>query len=220
MNTPPLPFTDQQISDIIKLKATVSTAIVPYIQDEIVPLLPVDYIIAGGLFPSLYHRVDVKDIDVFVLNHGNVFNMIHEKLVPLATLGEQNITSQSGHITFNSSQKDRRYLNDMGNDMISAVITLRPMRMTPEVLKRYGKWQKTNVQFIITKYETREELLEHFDLVHCKMNYHNGTIYTSPLVFDCISNKKLIHNKKDVQNWRIKKYQQKGYSYPKETLRV
>lgn len=213
MNTAPFPFTDDQIKCIDLLKYDVTISVLPYIQSEIVPLLPVDYIIAGGLFPSLYHGTIVKDIDVFLLNNGNVFSMLFEKLVPLATLDDQHIASQSGDIIFNSNQKNREYINTLGNDMIRAVLTLRPISMTDRAKDLYGRWRDTNVQFILTKYKTREELIAHFDFAHCQMNYHNGTVYVSPRTFNAIQSKELINNHDKVQTWRVEKYQAKGYSY-------
>ena len=68
---------------------------------------------------------------------------------------------------------------------------------------------ETQAQYILTKYKTREELLEHFDYKHCKVSYvpQADKLYINRETFDCIKNKVLkINNEKGVQKWRQNRF--------------
>jgi hypothetical protein len=55
---------------------------------------------------------------------------------------------------------------------------------------------KTDAQYILTKYKTREELLSHFDYKHCKVSFvpAEDKLYINRETFDCIKNKILKWN--------------------------
>jgi hypothetical protein len=59
---------------------------------------------------------------------------------------------------------------------------------------------KTQAQYILTKYQTREELLNHFDYKHCKVSYvpEEDKLYINRETFDCIKNKILKWNNKQL----------------------
>ena len=81
--------------------------------------------------------------------------------------------------------------------------------------------KQTNVQYIVTKYKTREELINHFDVEHACVSYAPAIdkLYISPLTLDCIKNKKLRpHNGNRIASWREFKFKQKGFTL--ETISV
>jgi hypothetical protein len=59
---------------------------------------------------------------------------------------------------------------------------------------------KTDAQYILTRYQTREELLAHFDYKHCKVSYvpEEDKLYINRETFDCIQNKILKWNNKQL----------------------
>ena len=75
----------------------------------------------------------------------------------------------------------------------------------------------TKAQYILTKYKTREELLEHFDFKHCKVSYapKEDKLYINRETFDCITNKVLkVNNEKNVLGYRNKQFLEKGWVTP------
>lgn len=80
--------------------------------------------------------------------------------------------------------------------------------------------KQTNVQYIMTEYKTREELIKHFDVEHACVSYtpHDDKLYVSPLAFDCIKNKKLVAHSGKIAHWRKHKFKLKGFKL--ETVSV
>lgn len=83
--------------------------------------------------------------------------------------------------------------------------------------------KKTNVQYIMTQYKTREELIKNFDVEHACVSYTptDDKLYISPLTFDCIKNKKLLAHNGDIKSvaaWRLHKFGLKGFTV--ETVSV
>ena len=74
--------------------------------------------------------------------------------------------------------------------------------------------KQTNVQYIMTRYKTREELIKHFDVKHACVSYvpSDDKLYISPLTFDCIKNKKLMAHNGKIADWRIHKFSLKGFT--------
>lgn len=71
------------------------------------------------------------------------------------------------------------------------------------------------IQFIFTKYNTREELIKHFDYKHCCVSYDvlSKKLFISPYTYDVIKNKKLIvNNGSNLQNWREEKFLKRGFT--------
>lgn len=76
---------------------------------------------------------------------------------------------------------------------------------------------KTKVQYILTDYATRQELLKDFDFRHATVSYDptERKLYITRGAYDDIRNKVLTKNgKKPVQRWREKKFFDRGWSYP------
>lgn len=178
-------FSVDDVIDIIHIKSKVET-IIDFIQiDTPIKNIKSDYILAGGMFPSIHHTEQVRDVDIFLLD-------------------DQDISFDDLKRTRSIIEHDGDYLKALENDMIKKTVKFSPL--IPNSLFK-------EVQFILTKYKTREELIQHFDFVHCKMNYQSGNLFVSPYVFNTIKDKTLINNHDRVQKWRIDKYQDKGYSY-------
>jgi hypothetical protein len=74
---------------------------------------------------------------------------------------------------------------------------------------------RTGLQFIFTTYNTREELVKHFDYVHCMVSYHHDKLYLTRGTFDAIKQKHLIvNNKNNVAQWRREKFLSRGWRDP------
>ena len=72
--------------------------------------------------------------------------------------------------------------------------------------------KRNKVQFIFTKHQTRKELIEDFDYVHCKASYNDGKLYITRKIYDAIVNRHLIvQNNKNIQLWRKAKFLDRGY---------
>lgn len=205
------PFSPHELHYIQYLKEYAKDDIVFYIHEELIGLSKTEYVIAGGAFASLYHGEPVRDIDVFILDIPHAIDHVVHQFNRAKPNGLMD--SLSYNMTFMINRKSSEYVKALGNDMIRGVITATPSIMKEKAVEKYAKWEKTNVQFILTKYKTREELIEHFDFAHCQMNYYDGKLYVSPRTFNAIKNKELINNQDKVQHWRIEKYKAKGYSY-------
>ena len=80
--------------------------------------------------------------------------------------------------------------------------------------------KQTNIQYIMTRYKTREELIKHFDVEHSCVSYvpSDDKLYISPLTFDCIKNKKLMAHNGKIAHWRMHKFALKGFTV--ETVSV
>jgi hypothetical protein len=185
MSNPLLNFSVDDVTDIIHIKSKVET-IIDFIQiDTPFKNIKSDYILAGGAFPSIHHIEQVRDVDIFLLD-------------------DQDISFDDLKRTRSIIEHDGDYLKALENDMIKKTVKFSPL-IANSLFRE--------VQFILTKYKTREELIQHFDFVHCKMNYQSGKLFVSSYVFNAIKDKTLINNHDRVQKWRIDKYQDKGYSY-------
>lgn len=87
-------------------------------------------------------------------------------------------------------------------------------KLNPSILRVYDK-KGTNVQIILTTYQTREELLKDFDFVHCMVSYHKDNLYITRQMYEAIMAKKLIPNKpkEDIRPHRIDKYVERGFTW-------
>jgi hypothetical protein len=65
----------------------------------------------------------------------------------------------------------------------------------------------TRIQYIISEYKTREELLDHFDLEHDCISYCDHKLYISREAFDAMRTKTLKNHKGNKPaDWRINKF--------------
>jgi hypothetical protein len=152
-------------------------------------------VIAGGFFTSVLQNNKFKDIDIFVLNNDTtVYNEL--------TGGFHNASGQAQvNMTEHGIMRRSEMMSYMHNTNILDVINN----------------TKTQAQYILTKYETREELLAHFDYKHCKVSYvpEEDKLYINRETFDCIKNKVLKWNNKQLDNpqqiYRKNKFLNEGW---------
>lgn len=177
-------FNEVEIAEILTWKELSYTALTKNLE------LPAVYrksvILAGGVYTSWCHIEKIKDIDVFILNDGYDAAILYY------------LKTQVGKIftSFNNApeyKKDNPNINDVYN--------------AETVIPNAAKYQ-----FIFTKYKTREELISHFDYLHCTPNYHNGNLFVRKDAYDAIRDKKLIvHDEKNQVEWRREKFISRGF---------
>jgi len=145
-------------------------------------------VIAGGCWASLFHGDTPHDIDVFILNDQNTKDLVHKHVEQIK------FKNPSSEIIKEGSN------NYMDNDSIE-----------------YTAFDMiTKVQLITTKYNTRKELLDHFDMLHCCVSYTpwDDRLYITRDVYDTII-KKAIRPQSGiwelVKPWRIDKMEKRGW---------
>jgi hypothetical protein len=146
-------------------------------------------VIAGGCWTSLFHGETPRDIDVFILNDKKAKGMLHTHIQQVK------FKNPSSEIIKEGSS------NYMDNDSIeyTAFDTI------------------TKLQFITTKYPTRQKLVEHFDMVHCCVSYTpwDDKLYISRDVYDTIMKKEIRSNQKGIMElvkpYRITRMQERGW---------
>lgn len=158
-------------------------------------------VIAGGFFTSVLQNNKFKDIDIFVLNNDvSVYNDLTRGF-PVAPINTP-INPIFDDVPFADTEWSRsEMMAYMHNSNIVDVINN----------------HKTDAQYILTKYQTREELLAHFDYKHCKVSYNPGEdkLYINRETFDCIQNKILkINNDQNSKNhqYRLSNFLTKGWT--------
>jgi hypothetical protein len=138
---------------------------------------------------------DVKDYDVFLLDYKpnrEVAKMMAAKY-DISNFSVEEINNRRVKI---GSQ------NYMNNENIEQTIFFQDSRM----------------QYITTKYKTREELVQHFDFKHCCVSYDllNDNLFITRQVYDLIKSKTLVPN--NVNNtpaqWRYEKFLDRGWKKP------
>lgn len=150
-------------------------------------------VIAGGCFVSWFHNEELNDIDVFYLDHFNT------------SFAGQNYISNVQDTHPNAIKKHDHYTRH--NNMITKVFT----EQDTDTIFDY--------QYIFTKYKTRRELVDHFDLAHATISYNIGEdkLYITRKAYDALKNKKLVRNGKgDIADWRVEKFLQRGWTKDKE----
>jgi len=86
----------------------------------------------------------------------------------------------------------------------------------PNVVESFIVFEEPHpkMNYIITMYKTREEMIAEFDYLHCCVSYNldSGVVFISRDVYNAICNKKLIiNNKKHLQPYRRDKFLDKGF---------
>ena len=115
-------------------------------------------------------------------------------------------------------------LDDDSNRMTVESISVSPLsgdvRVGDSNYMKNDKIEKTvfvknsRIQYINTKYKTREELIKHFDFKHCCVSYDplNDKLFITREVYDLIKAKKLVHNSdKAPALWRYEKFRSRGW---------
>jgi len=141
-------------------------------------------VVAGGCFASLLNGEIVKDFDVFMLDDPRN-NLTVKALITIA-LDHPEKKATVGRLTYTQ------------NDQIEHTL------YTPD----------GGIQYITTKYKTREELINHFDFKHCCVSYDylKDKLYMTREAFDLIKSKTLVPNIKGTPAlWRYEKFQKRGW---------
>lgn len=145
-------------------------------------------ILAGGCFTSWFHREEPNDYDVFILNNDLKANALLDQLAR-RTPDEYKVS-------------DVVYLNNANNKG----------NITKVVLEK-----STRIQYIVTKYKTREELISHFDSEHACISYSpsDDKLFISRSTYDCMKNKVLkSHNGNAIPEWRVSKFiDKRGFKF-------
>ena len=170
-------FSEYEVYDIEKAKSNIRTLIRN--RNLLWNGITRNVVIAGGFFTSVLQNKPFKDIDIFVLNNDTaVYNEL--------TGGFHNASAPTQvNVTEHGIMRRSEMMSYMHNTNILDVINN----------------TKTQAQYILTKYQTREELLNHFDYKHCKVSYvpEEDKLYITRETFDCIKNKILKWNNKQLE---------------------
>lgn len=155
-------------------------------------------VVAGGFFASYIQDELPNDFDIFILNA----DMTKISYVRDFIRNVEHFDNDSFH--------ENRY--DM--DVSQIVKTMSATRSASDGIKVYDHFK---FQFIFTKYETRAELLDHFDFEHTKNVYsvHEDKLYISRAAFDAARDKKLRFTipEENIDEYRTKKFLERGYTW-------
>jgi hypothetical protein len=75
---------------------------------------------------------------------------------------------------------------------------------------------QTKIQYVLVKYKTRKEIIDHFDAEHSAVSYdhENDQLYISPSTYECIKNKIIKpHGSNEIQPWRVYKFLKRGFKH-------
>lgn len=92
-------------------------------------------------------------------------------------------------------------------------VTLSEYMSNPNI-KKVVLDTETNIQYIYTNYASREQLINHFDMMHCCVSYDfkEDKLYISPAVLDTIKRKIIRPNGQNkVALWRSEKMIKRGW---------
>jgi hypothetical protein len=129
----------------------------------------------------------VKDYDVFILDDRDTRQVFFDSIETAKKINPDRF-----------QESDLNYLNNGSTKNIH--------RITLDKL--------TKVQYIVTTYKTRKDLLESFDAEHACVSYQAGKLYISPLTFDCIKRKIIkAHKGNTIAVWRVDKFTKKGFKF-------
>lgn len=145
-------------------------------------------VVAGGYFASAINEEHINDIDLFLLRD------FHNKGIIERDIWNVKNTPVASHMF---TVGDMSY---MKNNKIKGTL----------------QEHKNKIQYIITEYDTREELVSHFDFKHCcvSYDYHRDKLYITRETFDLIKQKRLVPNPTAInqpQSWRYDKFWIKGW---------
>ena len=187
-------FNDGEVNELLRWKDLSFAALIQNLE------MPISFhksvVLAGGVYTNWHHKEKIKDIDVFILDDGydaavlNYLKSLYGKIFSVNSL--KNVSEY---------KRDNPNINDVYN----------AESRIPNAAK---------YQFIFTKYKTREELISHFDFLHCTPNYYNGNLYVRRDAFDAIRDKRLVvHNKDNQTEWRRDKFlKHRGFTEHKHMI--
>lgn len=151
------------------------------------------FVIAGGVFASIFHKEKINDIDVFILGEHHIIS------------SEDWITPNYDHFSSLIRYKDGRwnvqFHLDEGDNYHN-----------PHVFGT-ATHKESGIQYIMTDHLTRQDLLKDFDFVHCTVSYHEGKLNINRGAYDAIANKHLVpqNRKKKIKQWRKDKFIGRGW---------
>jgi hypothetical protein len=210
-------FTEAERYELSEVKHKVVTMFKNRLAEEMsIPFKLNKMIIAGGCFTSLINNEPINDIDVFLLDDEYNRDLAqgvaksYESDQPVVVLPQAfsantaNGMGLDGYISL-SPKKNNNHVrignsNYMDNDKIEQTIFFKHSKM----------------QYITTKYKTREELINHFDFKHCCVSYDFATekLYITREVYDLIKSKKLVQNSDRIPaTWRFEKFRERGWKH-------
>lgn len=173
-------FNDGEVNELLRWKSLSFSALIQTLELPI--YLHKSVVLAGGVYTNWHHKEKIKDIDVFILSDGHGASIMQHLISKVGSLFEPNAFKN-----VSDYKRDNTNIDEVYN----------AMAILPRVL----------YQFIFTKYKTREELISHFDFLHCTPNYYNSNLYVRKDAFEAIRDKKLVVNNKDNQvEWRRHKF--------------
>ena len=153
----------------------------------------VSFVIAGGVFASIFHKEKINDIDVFILGERHIINS-EEWITP-------NYDAFSTLIRYKEGRWNVQFRLDEDDNYHN-----------PHV---YGTatHKESGIQYIMTDHLTRQDLLKDFDFVHCTVSYHEGKLNINRGAYDAIANKHLVpqNRKKKIKQWRQDKFIGRGW---------
>ena len=177
-------------------------------EEKAIPFNMSSAVIAGGCFVSFLSGEEPNDFDIFFLederNHRLTKGMAKSYDFMKSTVVMNEKDAIDGHafgITLGPNKNDRVRIgtqNYMDNDKIEQTIFFRDSKM----------------QYITTKYKTREELVQHFDFKHCCVSYDyvRDKLYISRETYDLIKRKVLEPNGNNMPKpWRYEKFHSRGW---------
>lgn len=151
------------------------------------------FVIAGGVFASIFHKEKINDIDVFIL-------------------GEHHIISSEDWITPNYDHFSSLIRYKEGRWNVQFHLEEDDNYHNPHVFGT-ATHKESGVQYIMTDHLTRQDLLKDFDFVHCTVSYHEGKLNINRGAYDAIANRHLVpqNRKMKIKQWRRDKFRGRGW---------
>ena len=152
------------------------------------------FVIAGGVFASIFHKEEINDIDVFILGEHHIIHS-EDWITPNYDAFSTLIRYKEGrwNVQFRLDEDDNYH-----NPHVFGTAT----------------HKESGIQYIMTDHLTRQDLLKDFDFVHCTVSYHEGKLNINRGAYDAIANKHLVpqNRKKKIKQWRQDKFIGRGWS--------
>jgi hypothetical protein len=188
-------------------------------EEKMIPFNMEKVVIAGGCFVSFLHMQDPNDFDIFFLD--DEYNHLLAK-----GLAESYQTDKDVKIPI-----IQHPVNPPGANVAIGTISVRPKNKSKNDRVRIGNsnymdndkieqtvfFKDSKMQYITTKYKTREELINHFDFKHCRVSYDytNDKLFITRETYDLIKSKTLVPNKgRQPAMWRYEKFLERGWKKP------
>lgn len=183
-------------------------------------------VIAGGFFTSALQNKPFKDIDIFILdNDVAVFNAFthgfqNQNIKEKVKQDMMKARSSLDDLDFLDSERifDNGEAQEPPEWSRSEMMAYMHNPNIVDVINNH----RTQAQYILTKYKTREELLDHFDYKHCKVSYvpSEDKLYINRETYDCIWKKILkVNNEQPAQQnqvYRRNNFLNKGWVFEKD----